>query len=134
MRSLPSRLSDWVLVHPVLWCVGSGAVLVLLGFALSLEPIVVIAAGAAIGVLNILHAKRRGYLPTSGRVGSSAGTGGGRATLPGTQRRLIHICPLARSQASNRPERRVLVEPERHLRSLLSTKTRTGRTQHDAGG
>ena len=31
-----------------------GVVLVLLGFALNLAPIVVIAAGAAIGVLNIL--------------------------------------------------------------------------------
>ena len=61
MRSLLSRFSDWVVVHPVLWGVGSGVVLVLLGFALNLAPIVVIAAGAAIGVLNILHAKRRGY-------------------------------------------------------------------------
>ena len=53
MRSLLSRFSDWVVVHPVLWGVGSGVVLVLLGFALNLAPIVVIAAGAAIGVLNI---------------------------------------------------------------------------------
>jgi hypothetical protein len=63
MRSLLSRFSDWVVVHPVLWGVGSGVVLVLLGFALNLAPIVVVAAGAAIGVLNILHAKRRGYCP-----------------------------------------------------------------------
>ena len=63
MRSLPSRFSDWVVVHPVRWGVASGAVLVLLGVALDLAPIVVIAAGAAIGVLNILHAKRRGYCP-----------------------------------------------------------------------
>ena len=63
MRSLPSRFSDWVVVHPVLWGVGSGVVLVLLGVALDLAPIVVIAAGAAIGVLNILHARRRGYCP-----------------------------------------------------------------------
>jgi len=59
MRNLPRRFSDWVVVHPVLWGVGSGVLLVLLGFALNLAPIVVIAAGAAIGVLNILHAKRR---------------------------------------------------------------------------
>ena len=63
MRSMPSRFSDWVVVHPVLWGVGSGVVLVLIGFALDLAPIVVIAAGAAIGLLNILHAKRRGYCP-----------------------------------------------------------------------
>ena len=63
MRSLLSRFSDWVVVHPVLWGVGSAVVLVLLGFALNLAPIVVIAAGAAIGVLNILHARRRGYCP-----------------------------------------------------------------------
>jgi hypothetical protein len=63
MRSLPSRFSDWVVVHPVLWGVGSAVVLVLLGFALDLAPIVVIAAGAAIGALNILHARRRGYCP-----------------------------------------------------------------------
>ncbi len=63
MRSLLSRLSDWVVVHPVLWAVGLGVGLVLLGFALKLPPIVVIVAGAAAGVLNILHARRRGYCP-----------------------------------------------------------------------
>jgi hypothetical protein len=63
MRSLPSRFSDWIVAHPVLWGVGAGVVLVLLGFALGLPPIVVIAAGAVIGVLNILHARRRGYCP-----------------------------------------------------------------------
>ena len=73
MRSLPSRFSDWVLVHPVLWGVGLGVVLVLLGFALNLAPIVVIAAGAAIGVLNILHAKRRGYCPLPAEPASHAG-------------------------------------------------------------
>ena len=39
-------------------------------FALDLAPIVVIAAGAAIGVLNILHAKRRGYCPLPAEPGS----------------------------------------------------------------
>ena len=63
MRTLLSRFSDWVVVHPVLWGVGTGVLLVLLGLALHLSPIVVIAAGAAIGVLNILHARRRGYCP-----------------------------------------------------------------------
>jgi hypothetical protein len=70
MRRLSSRFSDWVVVHPVWWGVGSGAVLVLLGFALNLAPIVVIAAGAAIGVLNILHARRRGYCPRPAEPGS----------------------------------------------------------------
>ena len=70
MRSLPSRFSDWVVVHPVWWGVGSGVVLVLLGFALDLPPIVVIAAGAAIGGLNILHARRRGYCPLPGEPDS----------------------------------------------------------------
>jgi hypothetical protein len=63
MRSLTSRFSVWVLIHPVLWVVGSGVVLVLLAFALKLAPTVVVAAGAAIGVLNIRHAKKRGYCP-----------------------------------------------------------------------
>jgi hypothetical protein len=70
MRSLMSRISDWVVAHPVLWGVGLGAVLVLLGLALNLAPIVVIAAGAAIGVLNILHARRRGYCPVPAEPGS----------------------------------------------------------------
>jgi hypothetical protein len=63
MRSLPTRFSDWVVVHPVLWGMTSGVGLVLLGFALDLAPNVVIAAGAAVGVLNVLHARRRGYCP-----------------------------------------------------------------------
>lgn len=63
MRGLLSRFSDLVVVHPVLWGVGSAVVLALLGVALNMAPVVVLAAGAAIGVLNILHAKRRGYCP-----------------------------------------------------------------------
>jgi hypothetical protein len=63
MGGVPRRCSDWVLVHPVLWAAGAGVVLVLLGCALDLAPIEVTAAGAAIGVLNIVHAKKRGYCP-----------------------------------------------------------------------
>ena len=70
MRSSLNRFSDWVVSHPVLWGVGLGVVLVLLGFALDLAPMVVIAAGAAIGVLNIVHARRRGYCPLPGEPGS----------------------------------------------------------------
>ena len=70
VRNLSSRLSDWVVAHPVLWGVGSGVVLVLLGSALDLAPIVVIAAGATIGVLNILHARKRGYCPLPDEPGS----------------------------------------------------------------
>ena len=70
MRSLLSRFSDWVVAHPVLWSVSAGVVLVLLGLALDLAPIVVIAAGAAIGVLNIVHARRRGYCPLPAEPGS----------------------------------------------------------------
>ena len=73
MRRLLSRFSDWVVVHPVLWGVGSGVVLVFLGIALNLAPITVIAAGAAIGVLNILHARRRGYCPLPAEPGSHLG-------------------------------------------------------------
>ena len=73
MRSLLGRFSDWVVVHPVLWGLGSGVVLVLLGFALNLAPILVVAAGAAIGVLNIIHAKRRGYCPLPAEPGSHPG-------------------------------------------------------------
>ena len=71
MRRLLSRLSAWVVAHPVLWSVGLGVVLVLVGFALDLAPIVVIAAGAAIGALNILHARRRGYCPLPAEPGAS---------------------------------------------------------------
>ena len=73
MRSLLSRLSDWVVAHPVLWGVGMGVVLVLLGLALDLAPIVVIAAGTGLGVLNILHARRRSYCPVPAEPGSHAG-------------------------------------------------------------
>jgi glucokinase len=73
MRSLLSRLSDWVVAHPVLWGVGMGVVLVLLGLALDLAPIVVIAAGTGLGVLNILHARRRGYCPVPAEPGSHPG-------------------------------------------------------------
>ena len=72
MRSLLRRFSDWVVAHPVLWGVGSGVVLVLLGLALNLAPIVVVAAGTAIGVLNILHARRRGYCPVPAERGGVA--------------------------------------------------------------
>ena len=70
MRSLPSRFSDWVVAHPVRWGVALGVALVLLGLALDLAPIVVIAAGAALGVLNIVHARRRGYCPLPAEPGS----------------------------------------------------------------
>jgi hypothetical protein len=63
MRLLLSRWSDWVVAHPVLWAVGVGVVLVVVGVALGVPPVLVIAAGAVIGVLNVLHARRRGYCP-----------------------------------------------------------------------
>ena len=63
MRNLLDQLSAWVVAHPVLWSVSLGFVLVLLALALALAPAVVLAAGAAIGVLNIVHARRRGYCP-----------------------------------------------------------------------
>ena len=73
MRSLTSRSSDWIVVHPVGWGVASGVALVLLGVALDLAPIVVVVAGAAIGALNILHAKRRGYCPLPAEPGPHPG-------------------------------------------------------------
>jgi hypothetical protein len=69
MRDLRSRFSDWIVVHPVWWGGATGLALVLLGVALDLAPIAVIAAGAAIGVLNILHARRRGYCPLPAEPG-----------------------------------------------------------------
>jgi hypothetical protein len=69
MSGLPSRFSDWVVRHPVLWGVGAGVALVLLGLALDLPPFVVIAAGAVVGVLNVLHARRRGYCPLPAEPG-----------------------------------------------------------------
>ena len=73
MRNQLSQLSDWVVGHPVLWGVGLAVVLVLLGFALDLAPTVVLAAGATIGVLNILHARRRGYCPLPAEPSSDPG-------------------------------------------------------------
>jgi len=70
MRNLPSRFSDWIVAHPILWGTGAAAVLVLVGVALDLPPIVVIAAGAVVGGLNILHARRRGYCPLPDESGS----------------------------------------------------------------
>jgi hypothetical protein len=72
MRTLLSRFGDWVVSHPVLWGVGSGCALVLLGFSFDLAPSVVVAAGTAIGVLNVVHAKRRGYCPRQAERGSRA--------------------------------------------------------------
>ncbi len=63
MRGLLRRWSSWVVAHPVWWGLGSAAVLVMLGFALDLAPVVVVAAGAVVGGLNILHARWRGYCP-----------------------------------------------------------------------
>ncbi len=71
MRNLARRFGDWVVVHPVWWGVGLGVVLVLLGVALDLAPIVVIAAAVVISGLNILHAKRRGYCPLPAEPGST---------------------------------------------------------------
>ena len=70
MRRLLSRFSDWVVVHPVLWGVGNGVGLVLCGLALNLAPTVVFAAGAAIGGLNVGHARTRGYCPLPAEPGS----------------------------------------------------------------
>jgi hypothetical protein len=69
MRGLPRRVSDWVVAHPVWWSVGLGVVLVVLGLALELAPILVVAAGTAIGALNIFHARRRGYCPVPAAPG-----------------------------------------------------------------
>jgi hypothetical protein len=62
-RTLPNRFGSWIVVHPIRWAIGSGVLLVLLGLALSLEPIVVVGAGAALGLINALHARKRGYCP-----------------------------------------------------------------------
>lgn len=63
MRSISNRFSTWIVAHPVWWAAGSGLVLVLVGVALGLAPILIAAAGAAGGALNIFHARRRGYCP-----------------------------------------------------------------------
>jgi hypothetical protein len=68
--TVPDRLSGWILAHPIRWALGSGVLLVLLGFALDLEPVVIIAAGTAIGLFNILHARKRGYCPRQTTLGS----------------------------------------------------------------
>ena len=59
------------MVHPVWWAVGSGAVLVVSGIAIDLVPVVIALAGAAIALLNILHAKKLGYCPRPTEPGSS---------------------------------------------------------------
>lgn len=73
MRNVSNRISDWIVAHPVLWAVASGAVLVLVGLALGLAPIVVVVTAAAIAVLNVLHARRRGYCPVPAEPGSDGG-------------------------------------------------------------
>ncbi len=73
MRGLSSRFSDWVVAHPVGWGVGAAIVLVVLGVALEVPPVLVIAAGAALGGLNVLHARRRGYCPLPPEPGSEPG-------------------------------------------------------------
>ena len=73
MRDLVRRCSDWVVAHPVLWGVSSGVALIVLGVALGLAPIVVIVAGAVVAVLNVLHARRRGYCPLPEESGSPQG-------------------------------------------------------------
>jgi len=70
MGGLLSRLSDWVVAHPVLWAVGLGVVLVVLGVAFQVHPLVVVALGAVLTVLNVLHARRRGYCPLPEEQGS----------------------------------------------------------------
>lgn len=56
-------MSNWIVAHPVLWSGGLAVVLVVIGVTLSLPPILVLAAGAAAAVANVLHARRRGYCP-----------------------------------------------------------------------
>src|SRR6476619_4989835 len=73
MHSLPRRFGDWVVSHPIVWGVGVGVLLVLLDFALDLAPMAVLAAGTAIGVLNIVHAHRRGCCPRPAESGAQAG-------------------------------------------------------------
>jgi hypothetical protein len=70
IRTVPNRLSGWILAHSILWAIALGVLLVLLGFALNLEPIVVIAAGTAMGVINIVHATKRGHCPRQTGLGS----------------------------------------------------------------
>ena len=72
MNSLLSRLSDWVVAHPVLWAVGLGVVLVVLGVAFQVHPLVVVAVGATLAALNVLHARRRNYCPLPEEQGSRA--------------------------------------------------------------
>ena len=58
------------MAHPVLWGLSLGTALVLLGVLLDLPPLLVLAAGAGLGALNIIHARRRGYCPLPGEPGS----------------------------------------------------------------
>lgn len=76
MRRWLSGFSDWVVSHPVLWSVGLAVTLVLLGLALALAPVVVITAGAVMAMVNILHARRRGYCPLPPGAGPDAGRAG----------------------------------------------------------
>jgi hypothetical protein len=76
MRRWLSRFSDWVVSHPVVWSVGFAVALVLLSLVLDLAPMVVLAAGAVVGMLNILHARRRGYCPLPPESGPDVGQAG----------------------------------------------------------
>ena len=75
-----------------------------------------------------------GLLPNSGRAGFSPGTSGGRAAVPGTQRRLTHICrtawtsiaggrdPSRSDGAPTAPTRRVGHSPVDASASKISSK------------
>lgn len=79
-------MSDWVLKHPVVWAVGSGVVLVGLGIAVNLAPVAIGASGAAIAVLNVLHAKKRGYCPLPAESGSCPEASGDQQRAGGPPR------------------------------------------------
>jgi uncharacterized protein (TIGR00369 family) len=83
--------SGWILLHPVRWVMGSAAALILLGFSFALNPVIVTAAGGAIAMLNILHARKRGYCPTPTRRGHHA-----RSIRPSEESRL----PAPRERAT----------------------------------
>jgi hypothetical protein len=60
---LLGRLSDLIVAHPIRWALGAGVTLVLLGAAFNIAPVVVVAGGVLLGVLNVVHAGKRGYCP-----------------------------------------------------------------------
>lgn len=66
MRRLLGRLRRRAVAHPIARSAVCGVLLLVIGVATGLPPVVVALAGTAVGLLNVVHARRSGYCPIPG--------------------------------------------------------------------